>query len=496
MKRAVLYLRYSSSKQNEQSIEGQQTKCVEFCQKEKIQIVDTYIDRAASASKNLRRDAFEQMIEDSKQRTFDYVVVYKLDRFSRDRIESAIYRQQLKENGVKVLSATEGINDSIESILLESVLEGLNEYYSKELSQKVKRGMDETWKKDKRTGGTVSLGLKSVDGKLVEDESTSHIVKEVFELADSGFTFEEIAAICNERGYRTKRNRPFTKSAVWHMTQNDSYIGVCQYKGEKKKLSEGIISEDLFNRVHGKKQQKAKVFHLTGKVFCSEAEGLFTGTSGTSRNGDRYFYYTCTNRSCESCPFHSFKKQELEDEVFFGICEILNEDHLDEIVDAIYDSTHKNYSDQKASLKSRLYQVKKEQDNIIDQIAQGAPWVVFKEKIESQQKQIEDLENQITKIEILEADEHSKEYIKSWLVKFIRTDTPAFRKKIFTSLIQQVRISSLEDQVCLEIFLLADGKKPNQKTYYQICGSDSVRSRAPFRTKKNLLIIYRVFSKY
>ena len=141
----VLYMRYSSDKQTEQSIEGQERICTAYCQSHNMTIIGKYIDRALSASKHTeKRDEFQRMIRDSEKQTFEAVVVYKLDRFSRNRYDSAIYKNKLRKNGVKVVSATENISDSPEGIILESVLEGMAEFYSKELSQKVSRGMHET----------------------------------------------------------------------------------------------------------------------------------------------------------------------------------------------------------------------------------------------------------------------------------------------------------------------------------------------------------------
>lgn len=123
MKRAAIYARYSSSSQTEQSIEGQLRVCKEYAERNGIVIVRTYIDRAMTGT-NDNRDDFQQMLKDSAQKQWEYLLVYKLDRFSRNKYEMAIHRKHLKDNGVKILSAMENIPDSPEGILLESLLEG------------------------------------------------------------------------------------------------------------------------------------------------------------------------------------------------------------------------------------------------------------------------------------------------------------------------------------------------------------------------------------
>nr|MBO4518375.1 recombinase family protein [Clostridia bacterium] len=143
MKTAVIYARYSSERQTEQSIEGQLRKINEYVVANDIMVVNTYIDRAMTGT-NDNRKAFQQMMKDSTKKAWDYVLVYKLDRFSRDKYETAIHRHTLKTNGVKLISVMENIPDTPEGIILESLLEGMNQYYSAELSQKVKRGLNES----------------------------------------------------------------------------------------------------------------------------------------------------------------------------------------------------------------------------------------------------------------------------------------------------------------------------------------------------------------
>lgn len=120
---AVIYARYSCDRQNEQSIDGQVRVCKEYAEKNGIKIVAIYYDKAMSGT-NDNRDDFQRMLKDSDKQEWDYVLIYKLDRFSRNKYEMAIHRKRLKDNGIKILSAMENIPDSPEGILLESLLEG------------------------------------------------------------------------------------------------------------------------------------------------------------------------------------------------------------------------------------------------------------------------------------------------------------------------------------------------------------------------------------
>ena len=101
--KAVIYARYSSDNQREESIEGQIRECTAFAEKNNITILRHYIDRAFSA-KTDNRPEFQNMIKDSGKRLFDMIIVWKLDRFARNRYDSARYKTALKKNGVKVVS--------------------------------------------------------------------------------------------------------------------------------------------------------------------------------------------------------------------------------------------------------------------------------------------------------------------------------------------------------------------------------------------------------
>lgn len=170
MKNAVIYARFSSHAQNEQSIEGQLAECRAFAERNNLRIVREYIDRALTGTTDKRPD-FLQMIEDSKRKGFQFVIVYQLDRFARNRYDSATYKAKLKKNGVRVLSAKENITDDASGILIEGVLESMAEYYSAELSQKIKRGIAISASKCKYFGGSVPLGYK------VENKRTSSLTR-------------------------------------------------------------------------------------------------------------------------------------------------------------------------------------------------------------------------------------------------------------------------------------------------------------------------------
>ena len=302
MKTAVIYARYSSDKQTEQSIEGQLHVCNDYAKQNDITIVDTYIDRAMTG-KNDNRAAFQKMLKDSSHKKWDLVLIYKIDRFGRNKYEIAVNKHTLRNNGVKIVSVMENIPDTPEGIILESLLEGMAEYYSAELSQKVKRGMKETRLKGNFTGGQLVYGYKVIDHKVVVNDEEAEIVKFIFSQFAMGVYVKEIIELLEKKGI-TNRNKPFSSSSVYYLLKNEKYTGTYHCNDEiYYDAYPRIISQDLFERVKArakkksanKRSNKAK-YLLKGKVICGYCGKPITAETGTSSNGRVIHYYKCSGR--------------------------------------------------------------------------------------------------------------------------------------------------------------------------------------------------------
>ena len=185
---AVIYARFSSHNQTEQSIEGQLKTCYEFAQKNGYTIVGEYIDRAISGTTDNRPD-FLRMIEDSAKKGFQYVLVYQLDRFARNRYDSATYKAKLKKNGVRVLSARENITDDASGILVEGLLESMAEYYSAELAQKIRRGMAINAEKCLANGSNPGLGFQSKNGLASSQRESQPLLSYIQSRREKGVSF-------------------------------------------------------------------------------------------------------------------------------------------------------------------------------------------------------------------------------------------------------------------------------------------------------------------
>lgn len=412
MKKAVIYARYSSEKQNYQSIEGQLRVCNKYAKDHNLIVVDKYIDTALTGT-NDKRFAFQKMLNDSKKKLWDYVIVYKLDRFSRNKYEITIHRHFLKENGVKLLSAMENIPDSPEGIILESVIEGMAQYFSLDLSQKVKRGMTELFYKKQFTGGNVLFGYDIVDKKYVINVYESEIVKNIFTDYSNGKTKALIVKELSEKGVLNKNNKPITYSSLSRILKNLKYTGVVVHDDKEfYDIVPPIIDKDLFDKVNVQQTIKKRTiktidcnFILSGKIFCGKCKSPMHGDSGTSKTGNIYYYYTChSHKKNKGCKMPSIKKESLENKIFEICATILKKDYLHIVVDNAYkihlEELESNLDIQ--NLNNQLSKKKKALNNILNAIEAG----IYNE---STQQRILDLEKDIDLLNVKINNEKEKQ---------------------------------------------------------------------------------------
>lgn len=341
--KVALYARFSSDNQRTESIDAQVRAMKKYCQQNSWQIVETYVDEARSATTD-KRPNFQRMIEDSGKGIFDIVLVHKLDRFSRNRYDSAIYKSKLKKNHVNIFSVLERIDDSPESVMMEAMLEGMAEYYSKNLSREVMKGMNETALQCKHTGGIPPLGYDlNSDRKLVINKIEAEAVKIIFSLFDEGYGYTHIIDILNQNGYKTKCGKMFGKNSLYEILGNEKYTGTfvfnrsasrndCFKRNNHKmkayddviRIENGcpqIISKELFQSVQKRRLQNkhnagsyhSKEFYLlTGKIFC--------GVCGKKMQGNlRFSGSTKARLSTYRCNTHRSECRNKE----------INKDYLD-----------------------------------------------------------------------------------------------------------------------------------------------------------------------
>lgn len=442
MKTAVIYARYSSDRQTEQSIEGQLRICNEYAERNGITVIGTYIDRAMTGTNDNRAD-FQRLMKDSDKRLWDYVLVYKLDRFSRNKYEMAIHRKRLKDNGIKILSAMENIPDSPEGILLESLLEGMNQYYSEELSQKTRRGLKETLLKGKLPGGRVAYGWdKTPDRKAVINEAEADIVREIFNMYLNGMTTQKIADKLNERGI-INQDRPFLQSTIYTMLHNEKYIGIMRVRDEAYEgIYPPIISKDIFDKTQALLFENSTGKHipdvsylLRGMVLCGYCGKRYNSAGGADRTGYIRRYYTCPNKGCTG--HRGFKKSDLEDIVLFAIDTAFRSE---EEIEKIATATLKMYKDRAEAnatvtiLEKELEKVNRSIKGLLKAVEMGIITESTKERLEELEKQRRELRENIAIEKANVAIPVTKEQIKESVHRAMRENP----KQMIDMLIERI----------------------------------------------------------
>ena len=498
---AVIYARYSSDSQREASIEGQLRDCKDYAEKNGITVVGTYIDRAYSA-KTDDRPEFQHMIKDSAKKIFDVVLVWKLDRFARNRYDAVNYKHQLEKNGVHLVSAMEPISQGPEGIMVESMLIGMAEYYSAELALKVARGERENALQCKYNGGVVPLGftIGKEDRLYHIDPETAPIVQEIFTRYADGEPAEKIAASLNERGLRTRTGKPFVKNSFFQIFRNRRYIGEYRYKDI---VTPGgipaIIDQDLFDRVqqrfeqnkiaHGRPAKEDVSYLLTTKLFCGKCGTLMGGESGTSHMGTTYYYYKCGNAKRHGkahCDLKAIRKEPLERFVVdTAIKVIFSDEIIERLIDLVMEAQQQENT-RLPVLKEQLRDTEKRLANLLEAIEQGILTPTTKQRLDELEARKEALNTSILEEE-LKKPVLTREWIRFWLEKFRKGDVGSteHQRQILDTFVNSVYV--FDDRVVLNFNFTDDAKTVTRE---EVLGSSAVDNAPP---KQEPLTLVRGF---
>ena len=498
---AVIYARYSSDSQREASIEGQLRDCKAYAEKNGITVVGTYIDRAYSAKTDDRPD-FQRMIKDSGKKIFDVVLVWKLDRFARNRFDAVNYKYQLEKNGVHLVSAMEPISQGPEGIMVESMLIGMAEYYSAELALKVARGERENALQCKYNGGVVPLGftIGKEDRLYHIDPETAPIVQEIFSRYADGEPAEKIAASLNERGLRTRTGKPFVKNSFFQIFRNRRYIGEYRYKDI---VTPGgipaIVDQDLFDRVqqrfeqnriaHGRPAKEDVSYLLTTKLFCGKCGTLMGGESGTSHMGNTYYYYKCGNAKRHGkahCDLKAIRKEPLERFVVdTAIKVIFSDEIIEQLIDLVMEAQQKENT-RLPVLKDQLRDTEKRLANLLEAIEQGILTPTTKQRLDELEARKEALNTSILEEE-LKKPVLTREWMRFWFEKFRKGDMRDMehQRQIIDTFVNSVYV--FDDRVVLNFNFTDDSKTISRE---EVLGSSAVDNAPPKKARDFGLVLF------
>lgn len=433
---AVVYARYSSHRQGEQSIEGQLAEAHRYAEAHGLTIIHEYCDRAQTG-RNDNREQFQLMLADAAKHAFDALIVWKTDRIGRNKEEIALNKYHLKKNGVKIHYIAETIPDTPEGIILEAVIEGMAAYYSEQLSQNIRRGQRASAAKAQSTGGNRPLGYKTgPDKKFVIDPETAPTVRLVYELYAKGKTMAEIIRELNQRGLRTKWGRPFTNNSLRTVLKNEKYIGIYTYKDEIRieDAIPPIVEPELFYKVQEmlRYNQKAAAhknskadYLLAEKLFCGKCGAMMVGVSGTSRTGARHHYYYCTEQRKKRCNKKPVRKFWIEELVIEHVAALVQDE---ELLEFIAENTYQYYLEQNTesaytdSLRQALEETEKATANLVKALEAGIFNEATKWRMEELDGQREELRAALAASKLREDLGLKKEHILYFLHQFANMD--------------------------------------------------------------------------
>lgn len=446
MKTAVIYARYSSDNQTEQSIEGQLRVCQDYAERNNIVILKTYIDRAMTGTNDNRPD-FQQMIKDSANKEFEYIIVYKLDRFSRNKYETAKNKKILKDNSVKLLSAMENIPDTPEGIILESLLEGMAEYYSAELAQKVKRGMKETRLKGNFTGGHIAYGYKVENHKVVIDEEKAKVVRFIYEQYAIGTYVKDIIDDLTSRRI-LNNGKPFAQNTIYNILKNEKYSGIYRFGDDVfDNTYPAIVSSDIYNRVRKRvdlnkygRRSTQLVYLLRFKLKCGYCGMPMSAETGTAKDGSKRNYYKCLGRKRHNgCKKSSVRKDVFENFILDNILKVLSsQKHIASMVDALYNLQERQSNNNTVlnSLIEEKIQVESSLSNIMKAVEQGVINTTTNKRMKELESQLEDIDKQIILEKSKSAFKVSKQDIKEFYLQALSLEP----KILIDYVIDEIRV--------------------------------------------------------
>lgn len=497
---AVAYYRYSpGGRQGEQSIEGQAAEAHRWASNHNVLIVREYADRRISGRTDDRAE-FQQMLKDLDKIKPTFLILWKLDRFGRNREEIAFNKHKCKKSGVKLVYVAESIPDTPEGVILEAVMEGMAEYYSLQLSSNIRRGQKIAASKCLALGGKGIIGYRVGPDKRYEiDPDTAPIVKEIFHRYVSGESQAQIVRWLNKSGRRTSHNAPFTVNSLRTLLKNEKYTGIYIWKDEIR-IEGGMPSivdhetwEKAQHRMITNKASPARMdikadFMLTGKLFCGHCGGPMSGISGTSQNGNTHYYYICSSRRKKSggngCKKKNVRKEWIEELVLRHVRHLLKKDDLlESIANKCYDIYMSEAEDASYvnSLYADLEDVQVSLNNLLKAIEAGIFSKSTAARMEELENQKQQLEEEISLVSANNSLRLTKDHILFFLLKFRDMDVsdPACRQKLFDTFVNSIFL--YDDKVVLTFNYSGDCRQITVSDLDSIDGS-LFESSAPLST--------------
>ena len=390
---AICYYRYSSDAQRDVSIVQQKDAAYEYAKAHGYHIIKEYDDPAYSGTRD-DRPAFQLMLYEVEKLRPAYLILWKTDRLSRDRIDAVIAKKRLRECGVKIVYVAESIPDDDEAtqILMESIYEAMAASFIVSHRKNVMRGLAYNAENALYNGIKILGYTGEPDHRYEIDDNTAPTVRRIFTEYVGGVPMQKICNSLNESGIRTNRGNQFTVNSLHRILTNRAYIG--EYKFGEVCIPDGIprlIDDETFqaaqsrleaNKRGGKGAIKklhpeieVEDYWLTGKLCCGLCGGTLQGVSGTSKRGGLYYYYSCKNHRKHVCKLKNQRKGLIEKIVLYTLDDLINDPALRIVIAERCYAYHKAQNNDggayEASIKNQLKDVEGKLANIVKALEAG-----------------------------------------------------------------------------------------------------------------------------
>lgn len=411
--RGVIYARYSSHNQREESIEQQVEECTAFARANNITIMHVYADKAISG-KTDRRTQFQRMMRDAEKQQFQVVVAYKSNRIARNMLNALQYEAKLDLFGIRTIYAKEEFGNTAAGRFALRTMMNVNQFYSENMAEDIRRGLADNAQNCK-VNGALPLGYrKGVDGRYEIDEAEAEIVREIFNKVLKDVPFVDIADDLNARGIKTKKGTAWNKGSFHRMLTNTNYIGVYHYsdvviEGGVPPIIGRSVFEAMQHKLKNKKNPQGRHrdtgdYLLTGKLKCGYCQSNMVGVSGRGKMGVLYYYYVCNKKRMESaCHKENVRRDWIEQTVAEMTQEIILQDDVIEWIaeNAVQYLREAKENSDLALMKVELESNQKAASNIMAAIEQGIITATTKERLLEVEANISELKNSIAAAEAL-----------------------------------------------------------------------------------------------
>lgn len=451
MKKAVIYARYSSAGQRDVSIDDQIREIKEYAKFQNMEIINVYSDPAISGRNAENRPQFLKMVKDSEARAFQFVLVYKHDRFARNQYDAVIYKKRLKDNGVEVIAVKEPIPDGHGAKILESIYTAMAEEYSENLSQNIKRGQKGNALKC-LANHKAPFGYKvdPVTHKYIIDEEAGPIVQNCFKMILAGKQNKEVLA------YMASIGLPRSKNWLYQVLHNERYTGVYIYADTRiENGMPALISKDDFLKVQEAMKKRAQrpqlkpyKYLFSGLIYCGLCGALMCGESAESHTGTIYRYYTCpAYKKRKQCAKKRISADFIEKKALQALKDVVfSKEVVDRLANDLYHQLNKNSKEKVSGLKKQLAAVEKKLANIIKAIegtAQlPASLLARMNDLEKEKSELTDL-LQSSQLAI-DSSSIRKDDLKKFILNFNQSDDNALVNAFVT------RLTVFDDYAILE----------------------------------------------